>query len=494
MRALFVTSEVYPLAKTGGLADVSVALPAALRALGIDVRIVVPAYPEALANATFPQEIARLSGLPGCGEVRLLETMLPGTRVPVWLLDCPPLYNRTGGLYQDESGADWTDNALRFGALNLGAVAIASGAAGMWHPDLIHANDWHAGLIPLLLKARGGTHPPTLLTIHNLAYQGLFDANAFAHTGLPEEAFRTLEFWGRVSFLKAGIATADAITSVSPTYAREILTAEHGCGLDGLLREKQAKLTGILNGADYTLWDPAADPHLPASYSARSLAGKALCKGALQDMLGLEKRPDAPLMAFMSRLAHQKMPDVVLDALPRLIADGMQFALLARGEPHYEAAFQSLAAAYPGRVAVRIGYEESLAHRLLAGADMLAHPARFEPCGLVPIYAMRYAAVPIVRSVGGLADSVIDADPAALRKGSATGFAFEGTGVEEFAACVRRALDLYGQPIRWRKLQAAAMARDLGWERSAEAYAALYRTLAGAADLMAAAEPDSLIA
>jgi starch synthase len=490
MRALFVTSEVYPLAKTGGLADVSAALPAALRALGIDVRILVPGYPEALAGAVLPQEIARLADLPGCGEARLLETHLPGTRVPVWLIDCPRLYNRAGGLYQDASGAEWPDNALRFGALNHAAAAIAAGAAGAWRPDLIHANDWHAGLIPLLLEARGGKRPATLLTIHNLAFQGLFDPSQFAHTGLPDAHFAQTEFWGRISFLKAGICGADAITAVSPTYAREILGPDHGCGMDGLLRERAAALSGILNGADYALWNPADDPRLPSSYSARSLAGKALCKRALQAELGLETKPDAPLMAFMSRLAHQKMPDVVLEALPALIEAGMQFVLLARGEPHYEAGFARLAETYPGRVAVRIGYHEDLAHRLLAGADMAAHPARFEPCGLVPIYAMRYGAVPIVRKAGGMADSVVHASAQNLREGSATGFAFEGTSAEDFAACARRALALYAQPILWRRLQAAAMARDLGWARSAEAYAALYRALVGAPAAMAA-EPRS---
>ena len=480
MRALFVTSEVYPLAKTGGLADVSASLPAALRGLGIDVRVLLPAYPQALANAPAPQEVARLGNLLGCGEARLLETMLPDTRVPVWLLDCPTLFNRAGGLYQDENGADWSDNALRFGALNHAAAAIGSGALANWRPDLIHANDWHAGLIPLLLADQGDDRPATILTIHNLAFQGLFDTAEFGRIGLAPGRFNDIEFWGRISYLKAGIQGADAITTVSPTYAAEILGADHGCGMDGLLRGKQGTLTGILNGADYGIWDPANDPHLPQSYSARALSGKTASKHALQMEMGLDRDSSTPLMGFMSRLAHQKMPDVVLEALPGLIEDGMQFVLHAAGDRAYENRYEELARAYPGRVAVRIGYEEPLAHRVLAGVDILAHPARFEPCGLVPIYAMRYGAIPIVRKIGGMADSVIDVSNETLWDGTATGFSFDDVTPEAFAGCARRALAHFAQPILWRKIQAAAMARDLGWERSAEAYATLYRDLAGA--------------
>jgi len=288
-----------------------------------------------------------------------------------------------------------------------------------------------------------------------------------------------MEFYGRMSFLKAGIHSADAITTVSPTYASEILTPEYGCGLDGLMRERASVLSGILNGADYRIWDPSTDPYLACNYSPRSVAVKSDCKRAIQMELGLELNADMPLMAFMSRLVHQKMPDVVLEVLPSLLEEGMQFVLVAEGENGYQTRFRELAARYPGRVAVEIGYQEGLGHRLLSGADLLLHPSRFEPCGLVPIYAMRYGTVPLVRKSGGMADSVTDASPEAIRQGTATGMSFEGTATADLAACVRRALSLYRQPILWRRIQAAAMRQDFSWKRSAEAYANLYRSLTG---------------
>jgi len=477
MRALYITSELYPFVKTGGLADVSAALPAALRELDIDARVLMPAYPQALERAPNLREVARLGNLIGCGEARLLETSVPGTRVPVWLVDSPALYNRAGGLYQSDEGADWTDNAQRFGLLNHAALAIVDGIVENWDPDIIHANDWHAGLLPLMLRQRQEPRPATVFTIHNLAYQGLFDRDELDRVELAPDTFPDLEFYGRISFLKAGINGADALTTVSPTYAEEILTPEFGCGLDGLLRGKASGLKGILNGADYGVWDPKTDPFIEAPFSPRSMAPKAACKRALQHELGLASDPDAPLMAFMSRLVHQKMPDVVLDALPSLIEEGMQFALVAEGDREYQLDFERLAAKYPGRLAVRIGYEEGLGHRLLAGADMLAHPARFEPCGLVPIYAMRYGAIPIVRNSGGMADSVVDATLEAMQKGTATGFSFERPTSADFAECTRRALGYYRQPLAWRKIQAHAMSQDFGWRRSAETYAQLYRSL-----------------
>ena len=479
IRALYVTSEVYPLAKTGGLADVSAALPAALRELGIDARLVAPAYPQALNRAPNLRVVAKLAGVLGHGEGRLLETVLQGSRVPVWLVDYPSLYNRDGGLYQAYDGHDWPDNAERFAALNAAAMAIAGGLVDDWRPDIIHAHDWHAGLLPLLLAARDRPRPASIFTIHNLAYQGLFEAHEFQQLGLPPAEFGNMEFYGRISFLKAGISGADAITTASPTYAREILTPEYGCGLEGLLKAKEPIISGILNGADYSIWDPRIDTDLVAQYSARSMAGKLASKRAIQVELGLDQDDDAPLMAFMSRLVHQKMPDVVLETLPALIEDGMQFALVAEGETAYGKGFAELVERYKGRVGTRFGYGEALAHRLLAGADMLAHPARFEPCGLVPIYALRYGTLPIVRNSGGMADSVVNATLETIQQGTATGFSFDLPTKEAFEACARRALGFYRQPIVWRKMQACAMAQDFGWQRSAEAYARLYHKLAG---------------
>ena len=479
IRALYVTSEVYPLAKTGGLADVSAALPAALRELSIDVRLVVPAYPQALNRAPNLRVVAKLGAMLGFGEGRLLETVLNGSRVPVWLVDYPSLYNRDGGLYQSYDGQDWPDNAQRFAALNATAMAIADGLVDDWRPDIVHSHDWHAGLLPLLLSARETPRPATIFTIHNLAYQGLFGANEFAHLGLPPSLFGNLEFYGRISFLKAGISGADAITTVSPTYAREILTPEYGCGLEGLMKAKEPIISGILNGADYGIWDPRSDADLVSQYSPRSMGGKLASKRAIQAELGLDEDDDAPLMAFMSRLVHQKMPDVVLEALPALIEEGMQFAVVAEGETAYGKGFAELVERYKGRVGTRFGYGEALAHRLLAGADMLAHPARFEPCGLVPMYALRYGTLPIVRNSGGMADSVVNATVETIQQGTATGFSFNRPTREEFEACARRALGFYRQPIVWRKMQASAMAQDFGWQRSAEAYARLYHRLAG---------------
>lgn len=479
IRALYVTSEVYPLAKTGGLADVSAALPAALRELGLDVRLVLPAYPQALNRAPNLRVAAKLPALPDVGEGRLLETVLHGSRVPAWLVDYPNLYNRDGGLYQAYDGQDWPDNAQRFTALNVTAMAIANGVVGDWRPDIVHCHDWHAGLLPVMLASREGKRPAAVFTIHNLAYQGLFDANQFAHLGLPPSQFGNLEFYGRISFLKAGISGADAITTVSPTYAREILTPEYGCGLDGLLKAKEPIIGGILNGADYSIWDPRSDADLVSQYSPRSMSGKLASKRAIQVELGMDEDDDAPLMCFMSRLVHQKMPDVVLEALPALVEDGIQFAVVAEGETAYGKGFAELVERYQGRVGTRFGYGEALAHRLLAGADMLAHPARFEPCGLVPIYALRYGTLPIVRNSGGMADSVVNATAETIERGTATGFSFDQPTKEEFEACVRRALGFYRQPIVWRRMQASAMAQDFSWQRSAKSYAQLYHKLAG---------------
>ena len=484
MRVLYIASEVFPLAKTGGLADVAASLPIALRELGVDIRLLVPGYRQALERAHPLEEIIDLGDPLGCGEVRLLGTRLPHVDLPVWLIDCPSLYNREGGLYQSDNGEDWPDNALRFALLNHVAAGIANEPGRAWRPDLIHCNDWHAGLVPLLLAGRDRPRPATLFTIHNLAYQGLFSAHDMARLDLPSHAYSAMEFYGRISFLKAGIQSADAITTVSPTYATEILTPEYGCGLDGLLRERSPVLSGILNGIDYGVWDPSTDPYLACNYSARSVAAKADCKRSIQQELGLEPQSDMPLMAYMSRLVHQKMPDVVLETLPRFLEEGLQFVLVAEGDHGYQNEFRALAARYPGRVAIQIGYREALGHRVLAGADMLLHPSRFEPCGLVPMYAMRYGTVPVVRRSGGMADSVVDASPNAIRQGSATGFSFDDPVKDDLEACILRAIELYGQPISWRRVQACGMRQDFSWKRSAAAYLELYRALTGVPAVM----------
>lgn len=493
MRVLHVASEVFPLAKTGGLADVTAALPAALSELNVDTRLIMPGYPQAIERASHLREDARLSGLLGCGETRLLSARLPGSGIRIWLVDCPTLYNRSGGIYQNDGGTDWHDNALRFGLLAHVAAFVASGSADhRWPPDIVHVHDWHAGLVPLLLSKRPGRRPASVLTIHNLAYQGLFASDELSRLALSTDPnlYWTLEFYGKISFLKAGISWADAVTTVSPNYSREVLTPEYGCGLDGLLREKSTRLVGIMNGADYRIWDPGSDSHLALPYTPRQMAAKRACKAAIQKETGLARSPDTPLIAFTSRLAHQKMPDIVLEALPALLADGIQFVLVADGDPAYATGFRELAARYPGQVFVRIGYEEGLAHRLLAAADMLLHPSRYEPCGLTPIYAMRYGTLPIVRRCGGLADSVVDANQKSIKAGIATGFSFSEPTAHDLIACVRRAIVLFDQPIAWRKIRSTAMRQDFGWERSARAYADLYRALVNApAELEIKEEP-----
>ncbi len=495
MRVLFASSEIYPLAKTGGLADVAAALPLALADMGVEISLLMPGYRQALATAANKSVVVEIADLAGAGVTRLIEARTPDTGLPVWLVDCPALFDRPGGLYQDERGVDWPDNAQRFALFSRVAALIATGdLIPEWRADVVHANDWHTGLVPAYLDAHPGERPATLFTIHNLAYQGQFSSSAFSSLGLPDECFSSdgLEFYGGLSFLKAGIRYSARLTTVSSSYAQEILTPEFGCGLDGLLRQRASRLSGILNGVDYCLWDPACDPHLPVTFSRRDLSGKRACKAALQSELGLTAEPDAPLLVYVSRITDQKMADTVLDVLPAILERGAQFALLGQGDPALESRFREAARRYPGKLAARIGYEEPLEHRLHAAADLLLHPSRFEPCGLAPLYAMRYCTLPIVRGVGGLADTVVDADEWTLHVGTATGFAFDEPTGAAMLACIDRALALYGQPIAWKKLQYEAMKQDFGWDAAARSYLALYRDLApeaGPLDIMERVEP-----
>lgn len=478
MRVLFATSEVDPLAKSGGLADVSRALPIALKQRGIDVRILLPGYPSAMGQLANPRIEARLRPLLGVDNATLISGQLPGSDVPVWLVFAPSLFSRAGGLYQDDDGHDWADNGLRFAYFAHVAAEIAAGRLLDWTPDIVHANDWHAGLIPLLLANEEEDRPVTLFTIHNLAFQGNFPSSLLATIGVPGRHFTAdgIEFYGQVSFLKAALRYSDKITTVSPTYAKEILSPELGCGLDGVLRARAQDFCGIINGIDHELWDPATDIHLPNRYSARDISGKRLCKVELQAEFGLEPQPDAPLIGFVSRLAHQKMADIIHDTVPAMVAAGAQFALVGEGEPLLEAAFEALQRRYPQRVSVHIGYEEALAHQLQAGADILLAPARFEPCGLTQLYGLRYGTVPIVRRTGGLADTVTD--PGTSDR-AATGFVFEEADGAGLRGAIERALALYKEPLAWRRLQLRGMSQDFGWAASAARYAALYQQITG---------------
>jgi starch synthase len=477
LRVLFGSPEIFPLTKTGGLAYVSAALPAALDGLGAEVRLVMPGYREALDRARSKRPPVPLGDILGLGEVGLIAALTPDTGLPLWLVDCPALYCREGGPYLDAEGRDWPDNAMRFAVFSHAVARIALGAAGIdWTPHVVHVNDWHLGLVPALLAARSAPRPASVLTLHNLAFQGVFPPEIFPHLGLPDGWFTAddIEFYGQVSFVKAGIRFADRLTTVSPRYACEILTPEFGCGLDGLLRTRANDLVGILNGIDDRRWTPEDPDQVPYPYNAHDLSGKRRCKAALRCELGLGADGDTPLIAYVSRLTEQKMADLLPVIGPAIAKEGAQLAVCGEGDRGIEEALAGLGARYPRSVAVRIGYREKLARRLLAGADILAAPARFEPCGLIQMYAMRFGTLPVVREVGGLADTVVGCRVA---ERGPTGFVFRKPTARDFAGAIERACRLYRDPAQWKAMQARAMQQDFGWRRSAERYAALYAGL-----------------
>jgi starch synthase len=476
-RVLLVASEIFPLAKTGGLGDVCGALPKALRQLGVDVRLLMPGYPCALDRSADLRIAGAVDADAGESSARLLAGRLPDSDIPLWLLDCPRLYQRPGTPYQDPSGSDWPDNARRYAALCRAAVALARGdTAARWRPDLVHCHDWHTGLVPFLLRRAGVARPATVFTVHNAAFQGNFPWATAELLDLPDDA-AGLEFYGQLSFLKAGIVYADKVTTVSPTYARELRSREFGCGLEGVFASRGADFVGILNGIDTEVWNPATDAFLARRYSPDDPAGKGACKNALQAQSGLRQDPAAPLAMFASRLTTQKMADVLAERMPTLLRRHatLQFALLGSGEHTLERRFIEISREFPGRAAIEIGYAESTAHRLHAGADLLLHGSRFEPCGLTQMYAMRYGTIPIVRCVGGLADSVADVETDAS---TATGFVFAEASGRAFEHAIERSLEVYAtRPEVWREVRARGLAADFGWSRSAAAYLDLYRQL-----------------
>jgi starch synthase len=485
---LFVTSEAFPLAKTGGLADVCGALPAALARLGADLCIMLPGYPQALDVALDKRVLCDVTNCSEGEPSRLIAGRMPDSGCRVILFDCPALFRRDGGLYQDGSGEDWPDNHRRFASFSRAAAMVAMGETALsWRPAVVHANDWHVGLLPAYLHFRGGQRPKTVFTAHNLAFQGNFPIDVFSTLKLPDAALSAdgLEFYGKVSFLKAGLRYSDRLTTVSPNYAREILDPEHGCGMDGLLRSRAADLVGILNGVDYSVWDPANDRALPSAYDADDLSGKATCKAALRAETGLANDEQAPLLIYVNRLTHQKMADVVLQAVPRVIANGAQLIVHGQGDHDLEQGFAAMAKLHPCKVAVEVGYRETMAHRMNAGGDLSLTPSRSEPCGLTTMYAMRYGALPVTRAVGGLADTVQDADASADATSEGTGFLFADATVSDFHRCTERALEWYGEKDDWRRLQRSAMTQDFGWDRSARRYLELYADLLGVADPIA---------
>ncbi|MDP2417330.1 MAG: glycogen synthase GlgA [Hydrogenophaga sp.] len=481
MNILQVSAEYHPLLKTGGLADVTGALPAALNANGCDVRVLLPGFPAILAGLQEPTELLRFH-THGGAELRLLRgTLLGTTTVQAYVLDAPGLLDRPGNPYEDAHKQPYADNHRRFAALAWGAVQIAQGGDTSWKPQLVHGHDWHAGLVPACLLHAGGGQPllPSVFTVHNLAYQGLFDVARFPDLGLPWSFYQVegLEFWGQISFLKAGLHYANRITTVSPTYAREIQTPELGCGLDGLLRRRQSDLSGILNGVDGTIWNPTTDPLLPHRFGSNKLLGKARCKAALQIETGLHTHADAPLFTVVSRLTEQKGLPLVLEAVDGLVERGAQLLVLGNGDAHLEAAFLAKAQQHAGRVAVRIGFDEAFSHRVFGGSDVTLVPSRFEPCGLTQLYALAYGSVPLVRRVGGLADSVTDTQPDTLASDTATGIVFNHMDVGEFTHALQRAMALYRHPSQWDRVQRAGMRQHFSWDEAAQQYAALYRSL-----------------
>jgi starch synthase len=477
VQVLSVASEVYPLVKTGGLADVVGALPSALAREGIAVRTLVPGYPAVIEALREVEEVHTFTHLHG-GPARLLVSQVAG--LDLLVLDAPHLYARPGNPYLAPDGKAWPDNALRFAALAASAAAVARGVVSGLAPDVVHAHDWQAALAPALLHYGGAPRPGTVMTVHNLSFQGQFPRELLAAIGLPPDAYAIdgVEYHGTIGYLKAGLALADRITTVSPTYAAEIRTPEGGMGLDGLLRRRADVLTGIRNGIDDTVWNPATDAHLVARFDAKHLARRAANTAALQARFGLDTERAAFVLGVVSRLTLQKGMDLLLDALPAVIASGAQLALLGSGEQSLEGAFVAATSRHPGRVAAIIGYDESIAHMMQAGADAMLVPSRFEPCGLTQLCALRYGAIPIVARVGGLADTIIDANEMALAAGTGTGIQFAPVTRSNLELAIDRGIALRRDRALWRRMQSRAMATDVGWSRPAKRYAALFRELA----------------
>ena len=471
-RVLSVASECVPMIKTGGLADVVGALPGALRALGWEMRVLLPAYRSVRGMAQDWREVWVEPDLWG-GPGRVVLGEVGG--VAVMLLDAPHLYDREGGPYSGPAG-DWPDNAQRFAALSWVGARMARAGVDGWKPDVLHAHDWQAGYAPAYLAYGGPDRVASVMTIHNIAFQGWSDARMLDTLRLPPEAFHPgqLEYFGGLSSLKAGLVTADRITTVSPSYAAELMRQEFGMGLQGVIAARAAVVSGILNGVDTGIWSPEAEP---VPYSVTAIAGKAVARAALCAEFGLEV--PGPLAIIVSRLTDQKGIDLVAGIMPDFIVAGGGLLVLGSGDPALEAAMRGLAVRFPGRVAVRIGYDEALSHRMFSGGDAVLVPSRFEPCGLTQMYGLRYGCLPVVAAVGGLADTVIHASCAAMTAGVATGIAFHPTDGAAFATAMRQLVALFADSAVWSGLQQNAMRHPVGWEASAAAYAALYAGLAG---------------
>lgn len=492
LRVLHVCAELFPLLKTGGLADVTGALPAALNRHGCEARVLLPGFPAVMAGLQNLDEVARVRvpwatiwGEPA--EARLLYGVREDnhSRLGIYVIEAPFLYERPGNPYADLRLQPYGDNHRRFALLGWVGAQLAQGLDPLWQAQCVHSHDWHAGLTSAYLAAarqqRGQRLASSVYTVHNLAYQGLFAPHHLSETALPAGFFGVegIEFHGQISFMKAGLYYSDRITTVSPTYAREIQTPEQGHGLDGLLRNRARDVRGILNGVDDAVWNPVSDPLIATAYaSAEAGVAKAANKAALQALFGVAQRPDAPLLTVVSRLTEQKGLSLVLAGLPELIARGGQLVVLGSGDPALEAAFRAAAATHPESVGVRIGYDEQLSHQVFAGGDVIVVPSRFEPCGLTQLYGLKYGCLPLVRRVGGLADTVVDCTLEDLDEGRATGFVFDAFDSASFSRALRRVFALYARPAEWQAVRRRAMAQDFGWDAAALDYVGLYREIA----------------
>ncbi|MDD1624217.1 MAG: glycogen synthase GlgA [Methylococcaceae bacterium] len=475
-KILFVTSEAHPLIKTGGLADVCGSLPKALADLSQDIKLIIPNY-QALKTSENVRFLCSIRV--DNRNINILETRMPDSHVIVWLVDYPAYYNYPGNPYVDEQGESWPNNAERFGLFCRIAVEAAMDRVHQdWKPDIVHCNDWQTGLVPALLSLEHG-RPSTVFTIHNMAYQGLFPGSTAAVLNLPGKLWHPagLEFHDMLSFIKGGLVYADYITTVSPTYALEIQTPELGYGLEGLLDHRKEFLGGIINGIDLDQWNPETDPYITQHFSAATLNKKQLNKYELQRRFSLPDNERIPLFGLIGRLVEQKGIDLILECLPEMITMDMQFVLLGSGDKDFEKQLQKLAHLYPDKISITIGYDESLAHLIEAGADIFLMPSRFEPCGLNQMYSQRYGTIPIVRKTGGLADTVVDTLPETLANHTASGIVFNEASSGSLLEAIKRAMILYSSPDTWKKMQSNAMKKDFSWQSSAEQYLALYENL-----------------
>ncbi|RUW71683.1 MULTISPECIES: glycogen synthase GlgA [unclassified Mesorhizobium] len=475
MQVLSVTPEIFPLIKTGGLADVTGALPIALAGKGVAMRTLIPGYPQVMAAFKKKKAVYQYPLLQG-GKASIHAVQIAG--LDLFVLDAPHLFDRPGGPYGNATGADWPDNWRRFAALSQVGGDIAGGVISGYQPDIVHAHDWQSAMALAYMRYGKAVGVPSLITVHNLAFQGQFGAGIFGELGLPGVAMALdgVEYYGGVGYLKAGLQAAWAITTVSPTYAQEIRSPEFGMGLDGLINMRATDLHGIVNGIDVDIWNPETDKHLVANYSAETLAARAKNRKAVEDRFNLES-DDSPIVCVVSRLTWQKGMDILAAVVDGIVAAGARLAILGSGDAGLEGALLAAAARHRGRIGVVVGYDEALSHIMQGGCDAIVIPSRFEPCGLTQLYGLRYGCVPVVARTGGLADTIIDANEAAISAGVATGFQFAPNNGGALVHAIHRLVSAHANPAVWSSIQRQGMKADVSWDRSAEKYVELYRLL-----------------